>query len=297
MVLAGMQSLACAGEPGPAESAAGGATPEPTATTDGQQAGGSSPEERSGLAGKMQALIAGTDDAAAANIALMTFYTDGLSDYEIDEAGVLALGREYLEAGDDARAEVVFSFLQMASFQVTREVSADIWAAHGDLRLARGDTSGAKSMYDVALGTDADHAYSKQRLASLAGGPAPKKPSSAASSPQIARRDDLARFRFKFTEAGGGERTLMISETCNTSGVLRAVAQWENSAPWVFTSVSDTVFEQVNAPKGKKPVKLTFELDPGTAAEAVVVSGGAKGRFEWGGYLPDGFEPEMGTCD
>lgn len=262
---------------------------------------GGASEDKPKLAARMRSLISESSDAAEANTALMTLFTDGLSDYEVEEGRILALGREYLQAGDDALAEIVFAFLQMAAYQISGDVSADVWAAHGDLNLARGKTSDAKAMYEVALGTDPDHAHSKQRLASLAGGQEAKLESgseeSDASGPRITRRDDLARFRFKFTEVGGSARTLMISETCNHSGVLRAVAQWDDETPWVFTSVSDTVFEQVNAPAGSKPVRLEFELDPGTAAEAVVVSGGSKGRFEWGGYLPEGFEPEMGACD
>jgi len=228
-----------------------------------------------------------------------------LGQYELDEAEVIALGREYLEAGDDAMAEVVFSYLQMAAYQVTGEVSADLWAAHGDVSLARGNTERAKDMYEVALNTDPGHAYSKEQMSSIGSG---REPSSAALGPveqggvanrlSEGRRDDLARFRFKYAEGGGSDRELWISETCYNSGVLRAVNQWGSKESWVFKSVSDAVFEQVNAPAVTKPVRLEFELHYGHGGvEAVVVSGGAKGRFEEAGYLPDGFEPEMGTCD
>jgi hypothetical protein len=252
----------------------------------------------------MRTLTAEADDAAAANTALMTIFPD-LGKYEVDEGAILALGREYLDAGNDAMAEVVFSYLQMAAYQVTGEVSADLWAAHGDVSLARGNTERAKDMYEVALSTDPGHAYSKQRLSSIATG---QKPSSASPGPTAQggaanrlsedRRDDLARFRFKYAEAGESGRELWVSETCYNSGVLRAVPQWGDKAPWVFKSVSEAVFEQINAPSGAKPVRLEFQLHPGHGGvEAVVASGGAKGRFEEAGYLPEGFEPEMGTCD
>ncbi len=234
MVLGSLQCAACSGEAAPAEEREhGGSAPEPAATAESSRTEERSPEKKSGLAAKMRALIAETDDAAAANIALMTFYSDGLSDYQIDEAGVIALGREYLQAGDDALAEVVFSFLQMEAYQVTGGVTADLWAAQGDVSLARGNVSGAKDMYEVALNTDPNHAYSKQRLAALEGGQTPK-PSPAAPSRaenrdapnrlSIGRRGDLARFRFRYTEAGGSNRTLMVSETCYNSGVLRALS-------------------------------------------------------------------------
>ncbi len=82
MVLGGMQSLACAGEPvAERGGATGGGAPEPAATAEQRKTEGGSPEGKSGLADKMRALIAETDSAAAANTALMTFYSDGLSKY------------------------------------------------------------------------------------------------------------------------------------------------------------------------------------------------------------------------
>ncbi len=45
-------------------------------------------------------------------------------------------------------------------------------------------------------------------------------------------------------------------------------------------------------------MRLEFQLNPGhQGVEAVLVSGGSKGRFEEAGYIPDGFEPAMGTCE
>ena len=194
---------------------------------------------------------------------------------------------------------------RMAAYQVTGGVSADLWAAHGDVSLARGNTGRAKDMYETALNTNPEHDYSKERLSSIGSG---QVPSLAAPSPveqggvdsrlSEGRRDDLARFRFKYSEGDGSDRELWISETCYSSGVLRAVPQWDSKESWVFKSVSEAVFEQVNAPAGTKPVRLEFQLHYGHGGvEAVVVSGGAKGRFEEAGYLPDGFEPEMGTCN
>jgi hypothetical protein len=251
----------------------------------------------------MRALTGQAEDAAAANIALMGLMSD-LGRYEVDEAAVIALGREYLESGDDAMAEVVISFLQIAAYQVTGQVSADVWAAHGDVSAARGNTDRAKDMYEVALGTDPAHAYSKERLASIGSG---GQPSSVAPAPEAraggpdrlseGRRDDLARFRFKYAESGSG-REIWMSETCYNSGVLRAVPQWGGNPSWVFESVSDAAFEQVDVPAGATPVRLEFELHHGHGGvEAVVVSGGADGRFEEAGYVPEGFEPELGTCD
>lgn len=307
MILGPMSGSACGGETDPAreaESATGGPAPEAVTAARSPQSDGGSPGGGPSLASEMRALTAEADDAAAANTALMNLLPD-LGRYEVDEAAVIALGREYLEAGDDAMAEVVFSYLQMAAYQVTGEVSADLWAAHGDVSLARGNTERAKDMYEVALNTAPEHAYSKERLSSIESG---QEPSSAAPGPveqggaanrlSEGRRDDLARFRFKYADAGGSDRELWISETCYNSGVLRAVPQWGSEASWVFKSVADAVFEQVNTPAGTKPVRLEFELHYGHGGvEAVVVSGGAKGRFEEAGYLPDGFEPEMGTCD
>ena len=304
LVLGSMPLWASGGDSTSSVESAGaseGGTPEPSASP------GTSPPEGEGLslAAKMRSLIEESGgDTVEVNSSLMSFYGEGLSDYEVDEAAVIALGREYLEAGDDTMAEIVFNFLQMAAYQVTGGVSADLWAAQGDVSLARGDTSNAKDMFEVALNTDPGHAYSKERLASL-GDAATPEPSPQGTPPaaaprknrlSIGRRDDLARFRFRYADDSG--RELWVSETCYNSGVLRAVAQWGEAEPWVFESVSETTFEQANAASGEKPVRLEFQVHPGHGGvEAVVASGGAEGRFEEAGYLPDGFEPEMGTCD
>ncbi len=297
---------ACAAETAPVgegEAATGGPGPGVVTTA------GSSPSEEGSagkgpsLADEMRTLTAAAEDAAAANTALAKLMPE-LNEYEVDEAAIIALGREYLETGDDAMAEVVFSYLQMAAYQVTGAVSADLWAAHGDVSLTRGNTDRAREMYETALGTDPEHAYSKAQLSSIAGGqaspvgPTPVEPRVVVDRLSEGRRPDLARFRFKYAETNGSGRELWISETCYNSGVLRAVPQWGEKAPWVFKSVSEAVFEQVDVPEGAKPVRLEFELHHGHGGVlGLVVSGGANGRFDEAGYLPEGFEPEMGTCD
>jgi hypothetical protein len=297
---------ACAAETAPAgeEGAAGsGPTAGAVTTTEPSPGEGGAAANGPSLADEMRTLTAAAEDAAAANTALAKLMPE-LGKYEVDEAAILALGREYLEAGDDAMAEVVFSHLQMAAYQVTGAVSADLWAAQGDVSLTRGNTDRAKEMYETALGTDPAHAYSKAQLSSIAGGPASPvapaqiEPRAAVDRLSEGRRPDLARFRFKYEEANGSGRELWISETCYNSGVLRAVPQWGDKAPWVFKSVSEAVFEQVDVAEGAKPVRLEFELHHGHGGIlGLDVSGGAKGRFDQGGYLPEGFEPEIGTCD
>ncbi len=71
----------------------------------------------------------------------------------------------------------------------------------------------------------------------------------------------------------------------------------EGAAPWVFKSVAEGSFEQINPSRGAKPVRLDFEFDRSDAAWAVAVSGPFKGRFEEAGYNPEGFEPAKGACD
>lgn len=297
---------ACAAETAPAGeggAATGGPTPGAATTGGPSQSEGGSASRGPSLADEMRTLTAAADDAAAANTA-MTKLMPELGKYEVDEAAIIALGREYLEAGDDAMAEVVFSYLQMAAYQVTGAVSADLWAAQGDVSLTRGNTDRAKEMYETALGTDPAHAYSKAQLSSIAVGqtspvaPAQVEPRVMVDRLSEGRRPDLARFRFKYAETNGSGRELWLSETCYNSGVLRAVPQWGEKEPWVFKSVSEAVFEQVDVPEGAKPVRLEFELHHGHGGIlGLDVSGGAKGRFDEAGYLPEGFEPEMGTCD
>lgn len=299
---------ACAAESAPAEEGeAASAGPSPGAATTGgpSQTEGGSAGKGPSLAEEMRTLTANAEDAAAANTA-MTSLMPNLGKYEVDEAAIIALGREYLDAGDDAMAEVVFSYLQVAAYQVTGGVSADLWAAQGDVSLARGNTDRAREMYETALGSDPAHAYSKQRLSSIGGGPQPSSGAPTQVAQQEAplnrlsegRRTDLARFRFKYAETNGSGRELWLSETCYNSGVLRAVPQWGEKEPWVFRSVSEAVFEQVDVPAGAKPVRLEFELHHGHGGIlGLDVSGGANGRFDEAGYLPEGWEPEMGTCD
>ena len=315
MLMLVVQASACAGEAetAPESASATEETASVSSPAKGPQPGGepdpaaaSSEEGKPGLADKMRVVIEEAGDPIAVNKALRAFDSEELSDYEMDEAGILALGREYLEAGDDTRAEIVFSFLQTAAYQVTGTVSADVWTAHGDVSRSRGNNSRAKEMYELALSTDPDLASAKEGLASLGGVAAPEssaaprreEPAAALNRLSEGRRSDLARFRFKYADTEDPGRQIWLSETCYNSGVLRGVPQWGDQTPWVFESLAENLFEQSNAAEGEEPVRLEFELHHGHGGIlGLLVSGGAEGRFEEAGYLPEGWEPEIGTCD
>ncbi len=309
VLLLGLSGVACVGSE-PAASHEGGANGDGGREGTGaeltqpaaQEPPAGTTSQKPVLSEKVRQVLAETDDNALAYNELMLLYPT-LKDYAVDEATILGVVRETLAAGDDHRAEIVVTFLQLASQEVNGKVGADVFATYGDINLAKGDEEGALEKYELALQADPDHAYSREKVGALGGqpeaGPVAAVPESGeAAYPEIERRDDLARFRFRYADVEDGSRILGISETCYDSGVLRAVPLWDAGAmPWVFMSVAEGSFVQVNPPAGAAPVRLDFEFDRSDAAWAVAVSGPFEGRFEEAGYNPEGFEPSRGECD
>jgi len=225
--------------------------------------------------------------------------------YENDEARMVALARDYTNAGDPDAAILTLQVQQMAGGRP----SPDLHVALGDAYAAKGLDDVAGAEYLAALQQDPDHATAKARaVAAGVSLPAKASASPAARGGEPSRddirawqnqgepREDLARFRGRYRSVTDPNRMVAVYETCLGSGHLAAAPMWADVASWFLKSESDLVFSQPNPMAGVEPVRLRFEgAGPGNAS-AVTLTGSVEGRFERAGELEKGWQPEGDAC-
>lgn len=109
-------------------------------------------------------------------------------------------------------------------------------------------------------------------------------------------RDDVARFKGRYSLVSQANRPISVYETCKGSGHLAAAPEWADVGSWYLQSESDLSFFQASAPGDVAPARLEFEADASGRIVALTMSGAMEGRFERIGDLMEGWEPEGDAC-
>lgn len=207
------------------------------------------------------ALDAEGEQAARARFAEIV--PDRKDDFDIDPEAFGLLASGYVQAGDMARAQVVFDLMT--------ELYAD--------------------MYDAA--TPAGWELPREPAPSTLT-PAPAMDDRPPAPEAGPARTDLGRFHGIYRSPDetrqAPQGSYFITQTCE--GILQFGAMWGDVAPWVMRSEGETSFVQAFLqPFEEQPIRIEFEVDgDGRALAMVHTFGGAESRAERLGGLPDGWE-------
>lgn len=250
---------------------------------------------------------------------LVTLLAAGRDAYEMDGPGLVALGREYLEA------EAFDSALFTLNLAVAMTPSAEVQVALADVHVARGQPEMAALFYRQALAEDPSHARARERLAAMGqavpdAGAADARERRAASRSedgltdgqraerQLANRegrgesrDDIERFKGRYADPNRAQRhhVFWVAETCRGSGYLMAGAEWGDVAPWVMRGESENRFVQWRPNPGQDPLTFEFRLGSDGVPTHVAIEGlGAMdtSSLERLGDLREGWQPEGDRC-
>ena len=231
--------------------------------------------------------------------------------HEFDVDGMVALGREYLEAGDAEAAVAVLNLALLMDMQ-----SAEANVALAEAYLAQGTPSLATMYYQQALANDPQNEPARQGLLAL-GEELPetreerearREAERRRQEAEVAsidwdrgeRRDDVESFTGRYADPNREVEhwVFFVAETCAGSGYLMTSGEWGDVAPWVLRSETETGFGQVAAYPGQEPMHFEFELGPDGVPTAVVMTGlyDEPTRLERLGPLGDGWQPAGEDC-